>query len=162
MIGGIKEPKRGANCYVLGTALAFIVGRYKGKKTQALDSYVGKKSLGGMQLQRFADNNSWTEADGTEFPAPGDFFALLTPKLSNTKDNRNNQTEYSHVGALLEYKSNRTVWIAADFGQVRKPGGLGVRRERDYNAGKNTLTSPGSGYGPRVLAGWVNIDKHFG
>lgn len=165
LTGNMSPPKSGTNCYALGTGLARLAGQHKGKKANSteLTQFIGRFSLASTSgLQRKAKNNSWTDANGSQLPRPGDFFALLSPGLANTPENRRKGSEYAHVGVLLAYQNQGKIWITADFGQLQSPGGYGTRRVRTYYPGSNKLSSPGTGYPPRVVAGWVNIDKHFG
>lgn len=160
----LKPPGAGTNCYALGAGLARLAGRFRGvpDNTQKMTAFIGKYSLSATSgLPTRVKNGAWTDAAGRHLPKPGDFFALLTPGLGNTPENRRKSHEYAHVGVLLAYRNHGTTWITADFGQIQSPGGYGTRRVRTWFPASNTLSSPGSGYPPRVVAGWVDIDKHF-
>lgn len=164
LIGPVPNATTGTNCYVLGSGIAKQVAEFKGRGTNPneLTAYVKRMTLGATTgLPDRAKNGSWTDATGKNLPPrPGDFFALLKENTENNDINRSIHDNITHVGAILKIETP-TQWRTADFGQAGKPG-VGKIRTRTYDPKTNMLTSPESVYGPRLLSGWVDLDKHFG
>lgn len=164
LIGPVPNATVGTNCYVLGSGLAKQVAEYKEPDIHpnSLTAYVNEMGLGATTgMPKRAKNGAWTDAKRENLPPrPGDFFALLKENTENNKDNRSLHQNITHVGAILKIESP-TLWRTADFGQSGKPG-VGKIRRREYDPKTNMLSSPESTYDPRLLSGWVDLDKHIG
>jgi len=121
----------------------------KGKKSHP-------KSLNGTNILpiRGRKHGAWIVADKKKRPLPGDLYALCSGSTPNDS--------IQHVGVIIH--SVGKYWKTADLGQGNGWSGQFVIREYDEERG--TLTGEAIGKGnkrpPRVLAGWVDLDKYFG
>jgi hypothetical protein len=154
---GGKSSKAGySNCLALPGIMTLEIGKRKGLKGKELERWGRPLSLAGTKAVRDKGKkkHAWKPApQHPKGPIPGDIFALLA------KGTKNHDTDnIGHVGVFLEYKSDGK-WLTADFGQG-EDGYTGRLLSRDFVDGM--LNSPGTKKPPRVLAGWVDIDKYFG
>lgn len=115
------------------------------------------KRIGGTNGVRTAgqNKNAWVVADGVKRPLPGDLYALLNKGETDVINGG-----ISHVGVILDASGDQ--WKTADAGQGDGWAADYVTRHYDAQAGtlSGEILQAAGARPPRVLAGWIDIDKY--